>query len=227
MVILTENQAHMLMQFIAEKLANTSCNNKLKFAKQWAMTHNVDQDDFEDAMIEHGCGCDCEILLNLPEEGVIEIDEIVRMTDEVNPFKIPSLFIEDTLRTYTKALFTSEDLDYNRYTKPNELLIPAPYGHKPKKKIAKNDWFFLSTKSELPNIIGFVKEIEPVTAIEFAKQVRATEISCLHKFSPRAAAYFLSRIDLIPVGSGAWCHFLERTGIGGFSADLKINKVVR
>lgn len=227
MIVLTQKQANDLIEFVEEKVATASCKHHLNFALQWAKANNIDEDDFLDAMVEQGCGCDCEILLNLPENGAIEIEEKHKKEDDVNPFKIPTVFVENTERTYTKAVFTSEDLEYNKYTQPNELLIPAPYGYKPKKKIAKSDWFFISTVSELPNVLGFVKEIDPITASDFAHQIRNTKSEPLKNFSTRAAAYYLSRIDSLPIGNGAWCDFLERTGIGGFSVDLKINKVVR
>ena len=227
MLLLTEHQANALTEFVAEKLTTNACNHKLTFALQWAKNNKFDLIDFEDLMMEHGCGCDCEVLLNLPEEGEIEFEEKERNGDDKNPFKVPALFVEDTTKLYDKALFSSADLDYNRYTNPNQLLVPAPYGYKPKKKMSKSDWFFISTLTEMPNGLGFVKQIDPISAIEFSKRIRNSNIECLKDFSPRAASYYFSRIELQQIGNGMWCHFLERTGIGGFSVDLKINKAVR
>lgn len=227
MALLREQQANGLVEFLEEKLATKACNHKLTFAIEWAKTNKIDLEDFEDLMIENGCGCDCEVLLNLPEEGDIGFEEKERKEDNSNPFKVPTIFVEDTSKLFNKALFSSEDLDYNKYTNPNELLIPAPYGYKPKKKMPKSDWFFISTISEMPNGLGFVKQIEPISALEFSKKVRNSNIECLKDFSPRDASYYLSRIESQQIGNGMWCDFLERTGIGGFSVDLKINKAVR
>lgn len=227
MILLREQQANDLVEFLEEKLAIKSCNHKLTFAIEWAKTNEIDLEDFEDLMIENGCGCDCEVLLNLPENGDIEFEGKERKEDNSNPFKVPTIFIEDTSKLFNKALFSSEDLDYNKYTNPNELLIPAPYGYKPKKKMPKSDWFFISTISEMPNGLGFVKQIEPISALEFSKKIRNLNIECLKDFSPRAASYYFSRIESQQIDNGMWCDFLERTGIGGFSVDLKINKAVR
>ncbi|WP_298137560.1 DUF2695 domain-containing protein [Flavobacterium sp.] len=228
MILLTEQQANDLITFVEDKLTTKSCNHKLTFAMQWAKKNKIDLEDFEDLMLEQGCGCDCEVVLNLPDEGDLELEEEKEKNeDNINPFKIPAIFVEDLSKLYDKALFTSDDLDYNIHTSPNEILIPAPYGYKPKKKMPRGDWFFISSISEMPNGLGFVKQIEPISAIEFSKKIRNSNIECLKDFSPRAASYYFSRIELQQIGNGMWCHFLERTGIGGFSADLKINKAVR
>jgi len=227
MVILTQKQANELIGFVEEKLAAKACNHKLTFTMQWAKENKIDLDDFEDLMVEQGCGCDCELVLNLYDEGDLELEENERNGDDKNPFKVPSIFVEDPEKLYTKALFTSEDLDYNKYTRPNELLIPAPYGYTPKKKMPKTDWFFISVLSEMPNRLGFVKTIEPITAAAFSEKIKNANIECLKGFSPRAAAYYFSRIEKLEPGNGMWCDFQERTGIGGFVADLKMHKAVR
>lgn len=227
MTVLTEQQANDLIAFVEDKLTAKSCNHQLTFAMQWAKENKIDLEDFENLMVEQGCGCDCEVVLNLPDDGDLELEEKERSADDKNPFKVPTLFVEDLTKLYNKALFTSDDLDYNKYTNPNELLIPAPYGYKPKKKMPKRDWFFISAISELPNGLGFVKPIEPISAIEFSEKIKNSNIECLKDFSPRAAAFYLSKIEPQQMGNGMWCDFLERTGIGGFSVDLKINKAVR
>lgn len=225
-MILTQQQANSLIDYVENALATSPCSHQLHFASEWGKQNGLDWEDLEDLLHEHGCGCDCEVVLNLPDDGDLEVESTTLPQGE-NPFWISSFFKADLNKVYTKALFTSEDMDYNKYTAPGELLIPAPSNATPKKKVRKGDWFFVSVQSELPNQLGFVHSIPPTTAAEFAARVRAYNLPTLAHFDTTVAAFYLERISQIEEGKGMFCFYLERNGVGGPSVELKMVKAVR
>src|SRR5690606_32791905 len=130
----------------------------------------------------------------------LELETENKEIDLKNPFKMPQNFQPTENKVYTKALFSSSEYDHNNYTKNGELLIPAPFGFKPKKRVRKSMNFFNGTESELPSEIGIVKEIEPTNGKEFAKKIRDSKLESFIKFSERDAEYYFSRIEKIDIG---------------------------
>lgn len=164
--------------------------------------------------------------MNLPENCSLEIESENNEIDYKNPFKTPLNFQQTENKIYTKALFSSSEYNDNNYTKNGELLIPAPFGFKPKKRVRKSMHFFNGTESELPSEIGIVKEIAPTNGKEFAKRIRDLKLESLSKFSERDAEYYLSRIEKIEIEKPMGTHFMEIRGIGGTKIDLKIHKII-
>ncbi|MGS2765293.1 DUF2695 domain-containing protein [Sinomicrobium sp. M5D2P9] len=226
MTVLTENQVNELCSFIEKRIENARCDHSLKNTLEWAEKNSINIDNLIDILESNGGFCDCEVIMNLPENCDIEIEEQAKTTDSGNPFKIPLGYEQIADKIYTKAIFSSSNYDYNNHTENGELLIPAPYGFKPRKRIRKSVHFFNGTQSELPTEIGFVKEIEPTDAKEFAKKIRDLKLGALAKFSEREADYYLSRIDKIDIGKPMGAYFMEKTGIGGTKMELRIHKVI-
>jgi hypothetical protein len=226
MTILTENQVTELCVFIENRIEKIGCNHSLKNTFEWAEKNGINKADLIDVLESNGGFCDCEVTMNLPEDCDLAIESENKEMDLKNPFKIPLNFQQIENKIYTKAIFSSSEYGQNNYTKDGELLIPAPFGLKPKKRVRKSMHFFNGTESELPTEIGIVKEIDPINGKQFAKKVRDLKLESFTKFSERDAEYYFSRIEKIEIGKPMGTHFMERTGIGGTKIELKVHKVI-
>lgn len=226
MTILTENQVTELCVFIENRIEKNGCDHSLKNTFEWAEKNGINKADLIDVLESNGGFCDCEVTFNLPEDCDLELESENKEIDFKNPFKTPLNFQQTENKIYTKAIFSSSEYDHNNYTKNGELLIPAPFRFKPKKRVRKSMHFFNGTESELPTEIGIVKEIEPINGKEFAKKIRDLKLDSLSRFSERDADYYFSRIEKIEIGKPMGTHFMERTGIGGTKIELKIHKII-
>ena len=162
MTILTEKQVTELCVFIENRIENIGCDHSLKNTFEWAEKNGINKDDLIDVLESNGGFCDCEVTYNLPEDCDLEIESDDKKSDLKNPFKTSLNYQQSENKNYTKALFSSLEYEHNNYTRDGELLIPAPYGFKPKKRVRKSMHFFNGTETELPTEIGIVKAIEPI-----------------------------------------------------------------
>lgn len=226
MTILTEKQVTELCVFIEKRIEQNVCDHSLRNTFEWAERNGIDKDDLIDVLESNGGFCDCEVTYNLPENCDLEIESENKESDLKNPFKTSLKYQQSENKIYTKAIFSDSEYSHNNYTKNGELLIPAPYGFKAKKRVRKSMHFFNGTETELPTEIGVVKEIAPINAKGFAKQVRDSKLKSLAKFSERDADYYLSRIEKVDNGRPMGMHFMEKTGIGGTKIELRIHIVI-
>jgi len=226
MIILTEKQVIELCVFIEKRIKKNGCDHSLKNTFEWAKKNGIDQNNLIDVLEANGGFCDCEVTYNLPEDCDLEIESENKKSDLKNPFKTSLNFEQSENKMYSKALFSSAEYDHNNYTKDGELLIPAPYGFKPKKRVRKSVHFFNGTETELPTEIGIVKLIEPINGKDFAKKARDSKLTSFAKFSERDADYYLSKIEKVDIGKPMGMHFMEKTGIGGLKIELRIHKVI-
>jgi hypothetical protein len=226
MTVLKENQVNELCEFIEKRILKSGCDHSLKNTLEWAEINKVNVDDLIDILESNGGFCDCEVTMNLPEDCDLDLEENNHEIDLKNLFKIPLNFQQIENKIYTKAIIANSEFVNNNYAKDGELLIPAPFGFIPKKRMKKSVHFFIGTESELPSEIGIVRDIEPITAKQFAKNIRNLKIDSLNKFSERDAEYYFSRIESIELGKPMGTYFMERTGIGGTKIEMKIHKVI-
>ena len=225
MIILKADQVQDLCSFVENSLDNSECDHSLRHTIKWAKNNAVNQDDLIDVLELNGGYCDCEVIMNLPEDVDLHLEDDINEADLLNPFKIPSNFKTLDGKVFTKAIFSSNDIIRNNYTKDGELLIPAPFGYKARKRVRKSVHFFNGIETELPTELGYVKKIDPITGKDFAKQIRDLKLGSLARFSERDAEYYLSRVDRLKAGDPAGTYFMEKNGIGGKKIELKIHKV--
>lgn len=225
MIVLKSKQVDSLCFYVEKQLKKAGCDHSLRHTFEWAAQNKIDQANLIDILEANGGFCDCEVTMNLPEDCNLELEiESIEM-DLNNPFKLPSNFQISEDKIYNKAVFSSKEYGHNNYTQDNELLIPAPYGFKPKKRVRKSVHFFNGLETELPTEVGFVKEIEPTNAKDFAKRVRDSKKRSLAKFSVKDADYYLSKVEKVDVGKPMATHFMEKTGLGGTKVELRIHKI--
>ena len=226
MKVLTEKQVTELCVFIESQIKNTGCDHSLRNTFEWAKINKINRDNLIDVLELNGGYCDCEVIMNLPEDCDLEIEQELKETDSKNPFKIPINFEQDKSRIYTKAIFSTSKFKQNNYTNEGEMVIPAPFGFKPKKRMKKSMHFFNGIETEMPTELAIVKEIKPINSKEFSKKIRDSELESFERFSSRVADYYLSRIDKIEIGKPIGSHFMEKRGISGQSIELRIHKVI-
>tara|TARA_R110002012_G_scaffold127225_1_gene279415 strand:- start:9795 stop:10484 length:690 start_codon:yes stop_codon:yes gene_type:complete len=226
MTVLTENQVENLCNYVENKIEKIGCDHSLKNTFEWAQNNGVDKNDLIDVLESNGGFCDCEVVTNLPEECDLTIEIDNNETDIKNPFKIPADFILIADKIYTKAIFSNSEYDHNNYTKNGELLIPPPFGYKPKKRVRKSMHFFNGLETELPTEVGFIKSIEPTNAKGFAKKIRDLKLKPFEQFSEREADYYLSKADIIDLEKPVATHFMEINTSGGKKIHLRIHKIL-
>jgi hypothetical protein len=226
-ITLTKNQAQDLISFVDFKLSKDPCDYSLRHATQWAKINQIDYDDLIDILEDNGGYCDCEVVLNLPDDREINVSTERNSRDKNNPWKIPIHFkITDSDKTYMNYLISQFSEKNKCFASEGELLIPAPRGAKPKKRIRKSVHFFIGIKTGLPNELGFVQDDEPITAKEFAKKVRDSGQKDLLLFREKEAAFFLSRLDQLQHGNAVGTHFSEITGLTSKYEELRVHKVI-
>ena len=223
---LTKEQAQDLISFVDTKLSNSTCDHSLRYANDWANSNNVDQDDFIDILEDNGAFCDCEVVVNLPNDSDIIVSAKQNKNDLSNPWKFPKSFeFRNSQKLFSKFLVSKFSEKNKCYAKEGELLVPAPFGTNPKKRVRKSVHFFIGTESGLPNELGFVKSGSPITANQFSKIVRDSAQNDLAMFGEKQAAFFLSRLEKLADGNAVGTHFSEITGLTAKREELSIHKV--
>ncbi|MHC4643330.1 MAG: DUF2695 domain-containing protein [Planctomycetota bacterium] len=210
-ITLTKNQAQDLISFVDFKLSKDPCDHSLRHATQWAKINQIDYDDLIDILEDNGGYCDCEVVLNLPDDREINVSTERNSRDKNNPWKIPIHFkITDSDKTYMNYLISQFSEKNKCFASEGELLVH----------------FFIGIKTGLPNELGFVHNDEPITAKEFAKKVRDSGQKDLLLFREKEAAFFLSRLDQLQNGNAVGTHFSEITGLTSKYEELRVHKVI-
>ncbi len=227
MIILTKTQISSLIEFIESKLEVGSCDHSLKLAIEWANRENYDNDNLVDILEENGGYCDCEVVMNLSGEQDLILENEEKIIDYNNLWRIPNDYkISDTKKRYSKVLISTEKCGHNCYAGNNEILIPAPFGLKPKKRVRSSVNYFVGVVSGLPNEYGFVSNREQITAREFAKLIRDSRIKGIERFTEREADFYLSRIENLLVDTPVGTHFTEKNGLTKEYELLRIHKII-
>jgi len=226
-IILLKKQADELVSYVHGKLNESPCDHSLIHTEKWAELNSFDHDELIDILEANGSFCDCEVVLNLPEDTDISLSIEREVSDKDNLWKIPINFIQPSgNKKFSNILISNHSSENKCYAKEGELLVPAPSGAKPKKRIRKSVHFFVGLETGLPNEYGIVQSREPITAYEFAKLVRDSGLNGLQKFREREASFFLSRLDKLKPGNGVGTHFAEITGLTSKREEIKVHKII-
>ena len=227
MIKITSIQIENLKAYIEKKLDSTPCDHSLRFSKDWTDSNGFDFNNLIDILEENGGFCDCEVVMNLPDNEDLVIDNDSQTVDTENSWKLPKDYVPaDKEKHYSKILIATDNCKNNCYAEIGDILIPAPKGAKPKKRTRKSVHYFIGLKSGLPNEYGFVIESNNMTAREFAKQVRDSEQKDLNRFTENEADFYLSRLENLKVDTPVGTHFMEQSGLTGKGEELRIHKIV-
>jgi len=193
----------------------------------WAAERGVALGDLEDALDAHGCFCDCEAVLNLPDGSELALIDEEERADESNPWLLPPDFaVADHARTYTHILVATHQPQYGCHADEGEILVPAPQGARPGKRIRRLVHFFVGLRTGLPSEIGFVSAREPASAAGFAHTVRHSGQVGLASFGERESAFVLGRLAALPPATPVGVCFTEITVLTRRRTEMRIGKVV-
>ncbi|MGD9126472.1 MAG: DUF2695 domain-containing protein [Planctomycetia bacterium] len=217
-----------LLEYIAEKLEDNACDESLRFTLEWASKREVNQEDLVDLLQENGSFCDCEVVLNISPDDDLSLIEEEAVLDSRDPWKLPPDFeVDNPAKEFTKVIVSDPEGLSNCHTTSGEILVPPPYGTKPKKRMRKLMHFFVGLESGLPSELGFVRLTEPTTSAAFAKRVRNTSHPEFASFGPKEAHFYLSKIENMKEFTPMATHFIDVKMIASKPCtQLRMHKVL-
>ncbi len=224
-LVLTRKQVEGLKEFVDALVNRDGCDHSHRFSRQWAEVESIAWDDLLDILEENGGHCDCEVVLNLPEDADLALRPSSLESPTNNPWCLPDSFRCSEQDVFTKRLLCDPQVGRNTHASAGELLVPAPKTAKPKKRVRKSVHFFIGYPSGLPAEVGVVQEAEQVSAGDFARLVSQSGLEELKDFTFREAAFFLSKLAPLKTGTPVGTHFMETSGVVGKREELRINKV--
>jgi uncharacterized protein DUF2695 len=224
--VLDRERVARLCEFVDQRVQQEGCDHSHRFSRQWAMTESVDWDDLLDILEANGSYCDCEAVLNLPEDEDLCFDPDKAKQEASNPWLLPPGFSYDQSALFDKRIVSREGVGKNTHTSDGELLVPAPRGAKPKGRVRKAVHFFIGCQSGNASEVGVVAACDAVSATDFARQVTACGIHDVSAFGAMEAAFVLSKIATLSGGATVGTDFSDRVGIASKHEELTIHRVV-
>jgi hypothetical protein len=226
-IILEWEQMEDLLDYVEGQIGENGCDHSHRFAIQWAKDHGFDADNLCDALDMVGGFCDCEVVLNYPDEFSLELPPPDECTDPENPWLISPKFGPDLKRVYEQAIYAVHDPEHRSHATDDELLLPAPKGAKPRKRMGRFRHFFVGFETGEPCHFGQVRALsEGATAGQFAELVKSSPCPELRDYSVREAAYYLNRAANQKPGDFVGVDFRQVTGIASKRIELNIHKVM-
>jgi Protein of unknown function (DUF2695) len=215
-----------LCEFVDQRVRKEGCDHSHRFTRQWAMAEAVDWDDLLDILDANGAYCDCEVVLNLPEDEDLECEPNKAKKNVGNPWLLPPGFSYDESALFQKRIVGRKGIGKNTHALDGELLVPAPRGAKPKGRVRRIVHFFVGCQSGKASEVGVVEACDAVSAADFALQITAGGIDDTASFGPLEAAFVLSKIAALGAGTTVGTAFLERVGIASKHEELTIHRVI-
>lgn len=88
MLKLSRGSVESLCSFVDELVRSQGCDHTHRFSREWAATAAIGWDDLLDLLEQNGGYCDCEVVLNLPEEVDLELEAIEMEPAGANPHRL-------------------------------------------------------------------------------------------------------------------------------------------
>src|SRR5262245_10900853 len=143
MVLLTRRQVEDLCSFVESRIAADGCDHTPRFAREWATTAAIDWDDLLDLLEEHGGYCDCEVTMNLPQDSDLSTKITELSVSDGNLWRLPKTGNSPASRNFSRWIVCDAKVGRNTHASHGELLVPAPFGAKPRKRTRKSVNFFI------------------------------------------------------------------------------------
>ena len=225
-MMLPQRDAALLVQDLEARVADEGCDHTLSKTRSWVEDRSIDWDDVLDILEQNGCFCDCEVMYNLPTDHDVEFDCSGDLPRSEDPYLIPEKFQPaGGSEKHSIVLVADPEITRNCYAPAGEIVVPAPKGAKPKKRVRRSVHFFVGIESGLPAEAAVARTHDPVTPGQFAKMVRDAGCDDLKSFGLREAAFYLARAAKIRPGKAAGTHFSEVTGLTARREELRIHRV--
>jgi hypothetical protein len=215
-----------LISFVDRHVRRDGCDHTLRFAEEWAREEAVDWHDLLDILEANGGFCDCEVVLNLPDDTVLQSPPASQPAERTNPWLLPPGFTCDPSAIFTKVIVCQAGIGQNTYANDGELLVPAPKGAKARRRVRKSVNFFVGCQSGLPAEVGVVRECAETSAQDFARKVADSGFEELAPFTYREACFVLSRIATVEPTKPVATHFADQIGIASRREELRVHRVI-
>jgi hypothetical protein len=215
-----------LISFVDRHVRSDGCDHTHRFTEEWARQESVDWHDLLDILEANGGYCDCEVVLNLPDDTELQSPPTPKPAERLNPWLLPPAFECEPSAVFTKVIVCQAGLGRNTYATDGELLVPAPKAAKPRRRVRKSMNFFIGCQSGLPTEIGFVRECDEISARDFAHKVAGSGFEELAAFTYREAGFVLSRISAVQPTKPVATHFADQIGIAARHEELRVHRVI-
>src|SRR5262245_4120523 len=127
-----------LISFVDRQVRTGGCDHTLRFTEEWARQESVDWDDLLDILEANGGFCDCEVVLNLPEDEDLQSPPASTPAEPTNPWLLPPAYQCEPSAVFTKVIVCQDDLGATTCAAEGELLVPAPKGAKARRRVRKS-----------------------------------------------------------------------------------------
>ena len=225
-LILDASRVECLISFVDHCVQRDGCDHSHRFTQEWSRREAVNWDDLLDILEANGAFCDCEVVLNLPEDMDLHSPAEAAPGERGNPWLLPPAFKCDESAAFTKVIVCQIGLGRNIYGTEGEWLVPAPKGVKPRRRVRKSMNFFIGYQSGMPSEVGVVAECREISAMEFAKKVAQSGFEELANFTFREAGFVLSRVASLKPGMPVATHFADQIGIASRHEELRVHRVI-
>lgn len=223
---LDASRVESLIAFVDRHVRRGGCDHTHRFTEEGARQQSIDWHDLLDILEANGGFCDCEVVLNLPDETNLQSPPMPKPAERTNAWLLPPTFQCESSAVFTKVIVCHAGLGRNTHAADGELLVPAPKGVKARRRVRNSVNFFVGCQSGLPTEIGVVRECAEISAHDFARKVSASGFDELLAFSFREACFVLSRIASVESGKPVATHFADQIGIAARHEELRVHRVI-
>jgi hypothetical protein len=222
---LDASRVESLISFVDGRVCVDGCDHTYRFTEEWARRESVDWHDLLDILEANGGYCDCEVVLNLPDGVDLQTPDVAESRQRANPWLLPPAFECDQSAVFKKVIICQADLGRNTHATNGELLVPAPKGAKPRRRVRKSVNLFIGCQSGLPAEVGVVRECGDISALEFARKVADSGFEELAQFTFREAGFVLSKIASLQPSMPVGTDYMDRVGIASRYEELTVHRV--
>jgi hypothetical protein len=215
-----------LIAFVDRSVRGAGCDHTHRFTEEWARRESVDWHDLLDILEASGCHCDCEVVLNVPDDTELVSPPAPKPAVRSNPWLLPPTFECEPSSIFRKVIVCQEGRGRNTYGIDGELLVPAPKGAKARRRVRKSVNFFIGCQSGLPGEVGVVRDCPEISAEDFASKVARSGFEELASFTFREAGFVLSRVTSIEPGKPVGTSFAGVIDIASRHEELRVHRVV-
>jgi hypothetical protein len=224
--VLSRDHIRNLKEHVDARVQIAGCDHSHRFTRAWAEAGSISWEDLLDVLEANGGHCDCEAVLNLPDDADLSPPSPAPAAPAGNAWRLPESFACSEHDTFTRRLLCDPAIARNTHAAAGEMLVPAPHGAKPRKRVRASMHFFVGCPSGLPAEFGVVREAEPISAADFARWVVGSGVGELSAFTFREAAFLLSKLAPLSPGTAVGTHFMETSGVVGKREELRVHKVL-
>jgi hypothetical protein len=225
-ITLDASRVRRLISFVDRRVRRDGCDHTHRFTEEWARAESVDWHDLLDILEANGGYCDCEVVLNLPDNTDIQYPTLPEPADPQNPWLLPPAFACERSAVFTRMIVCQAGLGRDTHAADGEWLVPAPKGATARRRVRRSVNFFVGCQSGLPTEVGVIQECEGISALDFAHKVAGSGFEELAAFTFREAGFVLSQIAPLQPSTAVGTDFADRVGIASRHVELTVHRVI-